>query len=80
MCPLISSNHTANMTKLRYRCIRLSLCFSSNQEASMKKAVNKTIVLAWLTMSREKKSLPFIDLALHGQVGNGVSHDNVKKV
>ena len=59
---LFSSNNATNMTKIRYRCMRLSLSFSSNQVVSIKKAVNKTIVLAWLTMSREEKSSPFYRL------------------
>ena len=47
--------------KLTCHRIRLSLSISSNQVAIMKKSVNKTIVLAWLTMRREK-SLPLYRL------------------
>ena len=47
------------MTRLKYRCSCLSLSFSSNQVATAKKAVNKTIVLAWLTMSREENAPSF---------------------
>ena len=42
------------MTRLKYCRRRLSLSFSSSQVATAKKAVNKTMVLAWLTMSREE--------------------------